>query len=142
LCEFPQAVRSVGFGAMVSFPRFGYTLNVESRGAELTLSDEDYRYYHKLYLLTRTPLPRRAVRTLGRSRLVRRFPQVLDRLLPDKLPFTFLGNEDDLTPEILDTPIAQAVIPGGELDRGAPPQAPPAPSRVGAAATGIAEQPS
>jgi len=125
LCEFPQPIRSVGFGAMVSFPKFGYTQNVEERGAQLTVSDDAYRYYHKLYLLTRTSLPRWAVRALGRSRLVRRFPQVLDRFLPDRLPFVFLGNEDDLTPEILDTPIAQAVIPGGELDRGAPGAAAP-----------------
>ena len=106
---------------MVSFPKFGYTDAVEKAGAKVTLSDEVYRYYHKLYFLTRTTLPRWFVGAVGRSRLARRFPSLIDRLLPEKLPFFFLGDEPtDHFKEIINLPHAQAVIPGGELDRGAP----------------------
>ena len=124
LLKFPQKVKSVGFGAMVSFPKFGYTDRVEKAGAKLTLSDDDYRYYHKLYFLTRTELPRWFVGAVGRSRIMRRFPKLLDYLLPEKLPFFFLGDEPtDHFKEILDLPHAQAVIPGGEMDRGLPTEA-------------------
>jgi len=118
LVDFPRSVQCVGFGAMVSFPKFGYTTNVAERNATLALSDEDYRYYHKLYYLTRTRLPRRLVRMLGRSRTIRRHPSLLDPLLPKKLPFFFLGDVKDFSPEVLDAPHSQAIIPGGELDRG------------------------
>ncbi len=118
LVDFPRSMQCVGFGAMVSFPKFGYTKNVADRGAELVLNDEDYLYYHKLYYLTRTKLPRWLVRMLGRSRIVRRRPTLLDPLLPKRLPFIFLGDVKDFSGEVLDAPHAQAVIPGGELDRG------------------------
>jgi radical SAM superfamily enzyme YgiQ (UPF0313 family) len=118
LVDLPPNFQCVGFGAMVSFPKFGYTRNVEERKATLLLSDKDYDYYHKLYYLTRTRLPRWLVRAIGSSRLVRRYPSLMDPLLPKKLPFFFLGDVGDLSGEVLDAPHAQAVIPGGELDRG------------------------
>ncbi|MGH7786697.1 MAG: B12-binding domain-containing radical SAM protein [Candidatus Binatia bacterium] len=117
LVDFPQQIRSIGFGAMVNFPKYGYTEAVAERGATLSLSDADYRYYHKLYLLTRTELPRWAVRALGESRLVRRFPSLLDRFLPDKLPSFFLTG--DTAGDVVDTPHAQAIVPGGDRDRSA-----------------------
>lgn len=123
LVDFPRSMQCVGFGAMVSFPKFGYTANVAERNAQLVVSDDDYRYYHKLYYLTRTRLPRWLVRALGRSRVVRRRPSLLDPLLPKKLPFMFLGDQKDFSTDVLDAPHAQAVIPGGELDRGWAPAA-------------------
>lgn len=123
LVDLPPNFQCVGFGAMVSFPKFGYTQAVEERQATLLLSDADYDYYHKLYYLTRTKLPRWLVRAIGNSRVVRRRPSLIDRLLPKKLPFFFLGDVGDLSSEVLDAPHAQAVIPGGELDRGRPAEA-------------------
>ncbi len=122
LCDLPQEVKSIGFGEMVNFPNYGYTDRVNAEGRTHALGDRDYDYYHKLYLLTRTRLPRRVVRAVGRSRLARRFPSLIDPLLPDKLPAFFVPKiEDGLAGEAVSTPIGQAVIPGGQLDRGAPP---------------------
>jgi hypothetical protein len=123
LVDFPREFKCVGFGAMVSFPKFGYTEQVEAQQATLSLSDEDYLYYHKLYYLTRTALPRWVIRAIGKSRLVRRHPSLIDRVLPEKLPFFFMGDVSDLSSEVIDMPHAQAVIPGGELDRGRPSEA-------------------
>jgi len=119
LVEFPREVRSVGFGAMVSFPEFGYTKRVADRSAELTVSDRDYMYYHKLYFLTRSALPRPVVKAIGRSRLFRKFPRLLDALLPSQLPFHFLMDDADLqSTDVLNLPHAQAMVPGARGDRG------------------------
>jgi anaerobic magnesium-protoporphyrin IX monomethyl ester cyclase len=114
LLEFPREMQTVGFGGMVSFPNFGYTEKVKSEERKIVLSDDVYRYYHRLYLLTRTKLPRWLVRALGQSRIVRHNPSLIDRLLPDKLPFFHLGDESEFAEHILDLPHAQAVIPGRE----------------------------
>jgi len=121
LLDFPREMKSIGFGAMVSFPEYGYTRKVDDEQAKTTLSERDYAYYHKLYLLTRTSLPRFLVRAIGNSRLVRRFPSLIDRLLPRKLPAFFLVDDGgEFAGEVMDLPHAQAVIPGGKLDRGVP----------------------
>jgi hypothetical protein len=54
------------------------------------LTPEDYRFWHKMYLLTRTTLPREKVRQLSLSPEVRKNPDLVDDLLPDTLPFFFL----------------------------------------------------
>jgi len=123
LLELPREMQCVGFGAMVSFPKFGYTQTVEDQQAKVLLSDHTYDYYHKLYYLTRTGLPRPLIRALGNSRIIRRRPTLLDPLLPKKLPFFFLGDPKELSDEVVDMPVAQAIRPGGELDRGLPPEA-------------------
>jgi anaerobic magnesium-protoporphyrin IX monomethyl ester cyclase len=114
LLDLPREVRSVGFGAMVSFPEFGYTKRVADRGAVLAVSDRDYTYYHKLYFLTRTRLPRQVVKAIGRSRLFRRFPRLIDALLPSQLPFICLMDEGDAAESkgVLNLPHAQAMLPG------------------------------
>ena len=112
-------MKSIGFGAMVSFPEYGYTRQVHEDGATFTVNERDYAYYHKLYLLTRTDLPRPLVRAVGRSRILRRFPGLIDRLLPKQLPaFFLLDDKGEFAGEIMDLPHAQAVIPGGKIDRG------------------------
>jgi hypothetical protein len=120
LLEFPREVRSVGFGAMVSFPEFGYTKRVADRGATLAVSDRDYTYYHKLYFLTRTRLPRQLVKAIGRSRLFRRFPRLIDAMLPSQLPFLFLMDEGDAAyaNDVLNLPHAQAMLPSAKGERG------------------------
>lgn len=121
LVDFPREMKSIGFGAMVSFPEYGYTRQVEDDGAKLVLGEGDYAYYHRLYLLTRTGLPRPVVKAIGRSRIVRRFPSLIDPLLPKQLPAFFLvDDKGEFAGEVMDLPHAQAVIPGGKLDRGLP----------------------
>jgi radical SAM superfamily enzyme YgiQ (UPF0313 family) len=118
LLQLPQGMKSVGFGHMTMFPGYGYTKKVEADGAAVSLSDTDYAYYHRLYLLTRTPLPRRIVKAIGSSRIVRRYPALIDRLLPKTLPaFFLLDGEEEYASEVLNLPHAQAVIPGGKLER-------------------------
>jgi radical SAM superfamily enzyme YgiQ (UPF0313 family) len=121
LVDLPVEMRCVGFGNMTMFPNYGYTRQVAEEGAELTVSDEIYTYYHKLYYLTRTSLPRFLVRAIGNLGVFRRHPSLIDPLLPKKLPAFFLVDKDDArNSEILDLGHAQAVVPGGQLDRGLP----------------------
>jgi anaerobic magnesium-protoporphyrin IX monomethyl ester cyclase len=119
LLDFPREMQSVGFGHMTSFPNYGYTRKVEAEGATVSVSDRDYHFYHKLYFLTRTSLPRPLVRAIGKSRIMRRFPNLIDPLLPKSLPAFFLtDDEGEYADEIVNLPHATAVIPGGRLDRG------------------------
>jgi radical SAM superfamily enzyme YgiQ (UPF0313 family) len=119
LCELPREVQTQGFAEMVNFPKFGYTDKVNAERATYALTDADYLYYHKLYLLTRTRVPRRLVKMLGRSRLVRRMPSLIDPLLANQLPITFLMTPNEFGgTEVFDTSIGQAVLPGGRFDRG------------------------
>ncbi len=122
LCELPIGMKTVGFGHMTAFPGYGYTKKVADENAEVTLTDREYAYWHRLYLLTRTPMPRFLVKAVGKFPLFKRFPQLIDPMLPKELPSFFLGSKDgtEYESEIMNLPHAQAVIPGGELDRGLP----------------------
>ena len=106
-------------------PGYGYSKKVTEEGRTLSLTDKEYAYYHRLYLLTRTTMPRFLVKAVGRLPLFRRYPALIERMLPKELPIFFLGEEDEgsFSSEILNLPHAQAVIPGGQLDRGLPPEA-------------------
>jgi radical SAM superfamily enzyme YgiQ (UPF0313 family) len=95
LCEFPAQMKSVGFGNMTLFPGYSYTQQVENQNRSLTLSDHDYTYYHKLYLLTRTRLPRRVVRKIGEMRIFRRYPSLIDPFLPRRSQVFFLVAKGD-----------------------------------------------
>ena len=119
LCDLPVGMRCVGFGHMTMFPGYGYSKTVTDGGHEISMSDREYAYYHRLYLLTRTSMPRFLVKAVGRIPIFRRYPSLIDPMLPKRLPRFFLGKADDsYVDEILNLPHAQAVIPGGELDRG------------------------
>jgi radical SAM superfamily enzyme YgiQ (UPF0313 family) len=92
LLDFPREMRTVGLYPMTLFPNYGYTQNVREKGLRCALPPERYAYWHKLYLLTRTTLPRWIVERASRSRTVRRFPRLLDPFLADALPFFWLDN--------------------------------------------------
>src|SRR5262249_10273900 len=77
LLRFPKEMKTVGFYPMHLFPNYSYTQKVRSNHLKPKLTAEEYEYWHKLYFLTRTDLPRAVVKALGRSRLVRRFPRLL-----------------------------------------------------------------
>ena len=121
LCELPRGIRCIGFAHMTAFPGYGSTKKVADEGRTLSMTDKDYSYYHRLYLLARTPLPR-FVKTVSRVSLFRRYPSLIEPMLPKQIPHFFLGEDDGdcLSKEILNLPHAQAVIPGGQLDRGLP----------------------
>ena len=56
---------------------------------------------------------------IGTLPIFRRYPALIDPFLPKQLPNFFLRGDDDVRKgEILDLGHAQAVIPGGDLDRG------------------------
>jgi radical SAM superfamily enzyme YgiQ (UPF0313 family) len=92
LLDFPRGMKTVGFYPMVKFPTYGYTNGVAARQTTNPLSDDDYNYWHKMYLLTRTDLPREKIRALAESPDVRRDPSLVDHLLPDTLPFFYLDH--------------------------------------------------
>ena len=125
LCELPIGMRCVGFGHMTMFPGYGYSKKVTEEGRTLSLTDKEYAYYHRLYLLTRTTMPRFLVKAVGRLPLFRRYPAThradaaegAADLLPrrGRRRMLLLGDPEP--------PHAQAVIPGGQLDRGLPPEA-------------------
>ncbi len=95
LCDFPRRMKSICFGNMTLFPGYGYTRQVEAQQRAVTLSDGDYAYYHKLYLLTRSRLPRALVRAIGKAAFFRRHPWLIDTFLPRRLPVFFLVGSGD-----------------------------------------------
>jgi len=92
LLEFPREMKTVGFYPMTQFPTYGYTERVKSRRQRAALSAEDYEYWHRMYFLTRTELPREEVRRIAASPEVRRHPSTIDYLLPETLPFFYLDH--------------------------------------------------
>ena len=71
LMRFPQKMKYFGFMEMMSFPTFDYTEEVDSLIASdqklpnASLSEDDYAYYHKLFHLTRTEMPREQIRAIA-----------------------------------------------------------------------------
>ncbi len=92
LMRLPPNMKTVGFYPMIKFPNYGYTKHVEAKQQRRTVSEEDYRFWHRMYLLTRTSLPRDRVREILASPEVRQNPELIDPLLPDTLPFFFLDH--------------------------------------------------
>ena len=83
LVDLPEEMFIVGFAKLTYYP--GYDIDsLEGDAEQGAMTPELYGYYHRLYQLTRTKLPRSIVRFLGTSRLVRRFPRLLDPLIPKK----------------------------------------------------------
>ena len=52
------------------------------------------------------------MKAIGNSKIMRRYPHLIDRLLPEKLPTMFLLDESDaaLAEDVLNLPHAQAVF--------------------------------
>jgi radical SAM superfamily enzyme YgiQ (UPF0313 family) len=120
LVDLPREIKCVGFGNMTMFPNYGYTRQVVEEKADVSVNDDVYGYYHRLYFLTRTSLPRSVVRAIGRLPLFRRYPSLIDPLLPKELPALFLDEDDADRSDMLDLGHVQAVLPGRRLDRGLP----------------------
>jgi hypothetical protein len=90
LLEFPREMKTVGFYPMTKFPTYGYTRQVEQQAQTPTLGEHDYEYWHRMYLLTRTDLPKDRILEIAASPEVRRTPSIIDDLLPATLPFFYL----------------------------------------------------
>lgn len=88
LLEFPQEFRSLGFGHMALLPKYKLTDIVASDSkpaagflCQSPLDEKTYDYYHKLYRITRTDMPRELVRQLGDDPQYRENPALLDQFL-------------------------------------------------------------
>jgi hypothetical protein len=117
LLDLPKGIKCVGFGNMTMFPNYGYSQQVEEEQASITVSDRDYSYYHRLYLLTRTALPRFVIKAVASFPLFRLYPSLIDPLLPKELPQFFLVDQGDLRRhERIDLGYAQALIADRNVD--------------------------
>jgi radical SAM superfamily enzyme YgiQ (UPF0313 family) len=90
LLDLPGEAQTVGFFPMSLFPNYRYTKAVRERNLSHALSDDDYEYYHRLYLLARTNLPRAMKKALAKVKLFERHPRLLNPFLQESLPFFYL----------------------------------------------------
>jgi radical SAM superfamily enzyme YgiQ (UPF0313 family) len=95
LVDLPKEMFMLGFGKLTYYP--GYDITSSKGDTEHSaMTPELYDYYHRLYQLTRTNLPRSVVRFLGASRSIRRFPRLLDLFIPKhrRIPGFFVDSLD------------------------------------------------
>lgn len=112
LVSLPVGIKSQGFGHMTRFPNYGYTRSVEKSDQRHALSDADYRYWHRMYLLALQPIPRAFKLAIRDDPKFRAHPELLEAMLPTRMPFMFLADRGRAKrPAVLDTSIAQATIP-------------------------------
>jgi radical SAM superfamily enzyme YgiQ (UPF0313 family) len=117
LLDLPKGMKTVGFGNMTMFPNYGYTRQVDDEKAAVTVSDRHYSYYHKLYLLTRTELPRFVIKAVANIPLFRLYPNLIDPLLPKQLPSFFLLDQGDKrSDDRIDLGYAQAMVAHRNVD--------------------------
>ena len=90
LLELPREMKTVGFFPMQLYPNYAYTEAIQKEGKKITLSDAEYEFWHKLYFLSRTSLPTWVKRAVSNRRIFRRFPNLIDPLIPAQLPFFYL----------------------------------------------------
>ncbi len=81
LVDLPKEICFTGFGKLTYYPGYDITLERESMGNG-SMTPELYDYYHRLYHLTRTKLPKSVIRFMGSLSLFRHQPRLLDLFLP------------------------------------------------------------
>jgi anaerobic magnesium-protoporphyrin IX monomethyl ester cyclase len=113
LLELPKELRTLGLVEMCDFPTYDYTRQSEELGRVLAsdknatssgdetnrqlatsaggLSEADYDYYHKLYLLTRTSMPVAEIRAIAENPLYRENPALLDDFNTNESRANFTG---------------------------------------------------
>ncbi|MEZ5493519.1 MAG: radical SAM protein [Pseudomonadales bacterium] len=102
LLELPKDIKMLGIAEMTNFPTYAYTEQLAERERLLASdtttctashepSQQDYDYYHKLYLLTRTDMPVKQLRAVGEDLLYRENPSLLDPLITNKPNISFTG---------------------------------------------------
>ena len=116
LTGVPRGAKCIGFGYMTKFPTYGYTNQVNEQNVAHSLTPEDYRYYHRLYLIALSDLPRSEKLALARDPLFRRQPSLLDQFLRQAMPFAFIPLEAEEraqaqeAPEALELGIAETTL--------------------------------
>ncbi len=90
LVDLPKELCLVGAGKLIYYPGYDITLDQETI-EKSSMDPELYRYFHRLYHLTRTRIPRQAVRLMGSLPLFRKYPRLLDPFLSKhyRLPKAF-----------------------------------------------------
>jgi hypothetical protein len=96
LLELPVEFKTLGFGEMTNFPTYDFTSDVEKNAALINnnqrqVTEELYDYYNKLYLITRTPMPREEVRAIGNDPQYRAHPERLNQFINNETYFNFTG---------------------------------------------------
>lgn len=96
MLELPKEFKTVGFGEMTSFPDYGFTKDVADNPDLIAqhdkeLSQEMYDYYHKLYLLTRGPMPKEELRAVSEDPKYKNDHSLLDAMLSDEKYVSFTG---------------------------------------------------
>jgi radical SAM superfamily enzyme YgiQ (UPF0313 family) len=99
MLELPKAFKTLGFGEMTNFPTYDFTRQVDKKefdekeaaennalpgniaSCKPALTQDDYDYYHKLYLITRTDMPVEQIRQLGEDPHYRKNHHLLDPLV-------------------------------------------------------------
>jgi radical SAM superfamily enzyme YgiQ (UPF0313 family) len=96
MLALPKEFKTVGFGEMTSFPTYGFSRDVEEAPALIAkhreeMTDELYDYYHKLYFLTRGPMPVEEIRAISEDPKYRANPVLLNPLLTSEKYVSFTG---------------------------------------------------
>jgi hypothetical protein len=89
--KIPKQILLQGIAETVAYPTFGYTRALESDIADKNiismnswqLSDQDYRFYFSLLLLTRSPMPMKDIETLSHDKHYRKNPEELTKFFKD-----------------------------------------------------------
>lgn len=96
MLALPKEFKTVGFGEMTSFPTYGFSEDVDKNpsliakhNAEMT--EKLYDYYHKLYFLTRGPLPADEIRAISEDPKYKDDPSLLTPLLTSEKYVSFTG---------------------------------------------------
>ena len=106
MLALPVEFKTMGFGEMTNFPTYEFTRQVDeqqkmvanggiiashSNALMQTPTQQDYDYYHKLYLLTRTNMPREQVKAIGDDPQYRANPELLDSMINNDTFMSFTG---------------------------------------------------
>jgi radical SAM superfamily enzyme YgiQ (UPF0313 family) len=113
LMALPRGVKVTGFGHMVKFPTYGYSVQVANTPDVTPLSKDLYDYYHRLYYIALSPMPYAARRAVVSNPLYRRRPELLDDLMADGMLTLLLVDPSQPKPRraVIDTTTAQAAVP-------------------------------
>ncbi len=102
LLELPKSIKMLGIAEMTNFPTYDYTRQVDEMEHVLAtdvaqanstarLSQADYDYYHRLYLLTRTDMSVERLREIGEDSRYRQDPMLLNALITNEPYISFTG---------------------------------------------------
>ncbi|HQQ62263.1 MAG TPA: radical SAM protein [Pseudomonadales bacterium] len=95
MMEMPLGINIMGFGEMTNFPTYDFTREVDETDMiarqQKILTSEDYDYYHKLYLLTRSDIPRDEIRAIANDPKYRKDHHLLDRMINNTDYISFTG---------------------------------------------------